>query len=163
MSNETDAVQSVNEIIAGKDAEIARLNNNDCWEWQGTRTKNGYGLKGHGNGTKLTHRRVYEVLVGPIPDGLQLDHLCRNRACCNPDHLEPVTNAENAKRGDTGSHKRPDICVHGHDYAEFGVYVFPDGRRACRECRRLDDLKRKEKARQSKATRRPTPPEGETE
>jgi hypothetical protein len=74
-----------------------------CWFYSGYRLRSGYGLIGNVSGAGspggLTHRLVYEALVGPIPAGLQLDHLCRNRSCCNPMHLEPVTRLENVARG----------------------------------------------------------------
>lgn len=82
----------------------------DCWEWIGTRYGNGYGQAAIGDGGRINqaHRVVYEALVGPIPEGLELDHLCRNPSCVNPDHLEPVTHAENMRRmGD--AHPSP-IC-----------------------------------------------------
>jgi hypothetical protein len=71
-----------------------------CWLWKGTHTKHGYGLIFEGHKAKLTHRVVYELLVGPIPENLVLDHFyCNTTACCNPKHLEPVTSAINVLRG----------------------------------------------------------------
>lgn len=83
---------------------VARIDidDNACWIWQGYVTPNGYGLIGDGRGRAgtsiYTHRASYELHVGPIPEGLDIDHLCRVRACCNPQHLEPVTRAENLRR-----------------------------------------------------------------
>lgn len=71
-----------------------------CWIWQREQTSDGYGRKRlAGGGRKAAHRWHYEQEHGPIPDGMQLDHLCRNRACCNPDHLEAVSARENCRRG----------------------------------------------------------------
>jgi hypothetical protein len=69
-----------------------------CWEWCGELSSNGYGRVWRNNKRIAAHRAYYEQEVGPIPDGLQLDHLCRNRRCVNPDHLEPVTRTENQLR-----------------------------------------------------------------
>lgn len=80
-------------------AERIRVNSDGCWEWQGWKSGNGYGqTKIHGK-TVMVHRFVYESHFGPIPKGLVLDHLCKNRSCCNPFHLEPVTPQENTLRG----------------------------------------------------------------
>jgi hypothetical protein len=85
----------------------------DCWEWTGAKI-NGYGSIGLSNPTRhrLVHRWVWETLVGPIRQGLELDHRCRNHACCNPDHLEPVTKKINQERGAKNWTTGP--CKHGH-------------------------------------------------
>jgi hypothetical protein len=70
----------------------------ECWNWIGARTSSGYGAWGVNGVSKSTHRVSYLTLVGPIPDGLQIDHLCKNRICCNPTHLEPVTGRVNIRR-----------------------------------------------------------------
>lgn len=84
----------------------------DCWTWTGAINSSGYGSVGNGHGSSsLAHRVSYEFAVGPIPDGLTIDHLCRNTRCVNPDDLEPVTSAENARR----SHVRLGYCPSGHE------------------------------------------------
>jgi hypothetical protein len=71
-----------------------------CWDWLRARQENGYGAAWDGHRVRYAHRVYYERLVGPIPAGHVLDHLCRNPGCINPEHLEPVTDAENVRRGD---------------------------------------------------------------
>jgi hypothetical protein len=112
-----------------------------CWLWQRYRNPNGYGrMWVPGQGHRQTHRVVYEHLVGPIPDGLQLDHLCRARACCRPDHLEPVTQRINSLRGATISadHASRTRCPRGHQLS--GSNLVPShlrrGFRACATCQR---------------------------
>lgn len=109
------------------------LGDGGCWDWVGGHTANGYGYW-HGIGA---HRVAYQTLVAPIPTGLTLDHLCRNRSCVNPAHLEPVPQGENTRRG-TGPvavNARRAACVHGHALTPENVYVRPDGRgRQCRTC-----------------------------
>jgi hypothetical protein len=71
----------------------------DCWIWTGAKTSGGYGQSSYGHGSPaIAHRMAWELLCGPIPEGRQLDHLCRVKLCVNPDHLEPVTPAENMRR-----------------------------------------------------------------
>lgn len=101
-----------------------------CWEWTGTKQANGYGAFYENGRVLRSHRWSYEHHVGPIPDGLQIDHLCRNRACVNPAHLEPVTALENARRA-MRTH-----CVNGHEFTPENTYIPADGKRYCRECRR---------------------------
>jgi hypothetical protein len=90
----------------------------ECWKWPGC-TKGGYGWTGYGG---FAHRRAYALLVGPVPDGLDLDHLCRNRRCMNPKHLEPVTRQENILRGNhpTAITLRTGKCKAGHDLPNGG-------------------------------------------
>lgn len=90
-------------------------NYNDCWLWQGYLEKNGYGRIVKDGGKKLAHRVVYELFRGPIPEGLELDHLCKRRNCVNPNNLEPVSHKENVLRGDSFSAKNArkthcDVC-----------------------------------------------------
>lgn len=100
-----------------------------CEPWQGRIRADGYGTLG----VKMAHRAVYERLVGPIPDGLELDHLCKNRACVNVQHLEPVTRGENIARSDVGrANRRKTHCPHGHVFDGRQV----DGRRYCKTCKR---------------------------
>ena len=88
----------------------------------------------------LAHRFSYELLVGPIAPGLELDHLCRVRACCNPAHLEPVTPLENFRRGYAiaAINARKTHCKHGHEFSPENTYVYTGKQgtsRICRECR----------------------------
>lgn len=111
-----------------------------CWEWTGTKLHGGYGMIGEG-GRKgrmlLAHRAAYQELVGPIPEGLTLDHLCRNRGCVNPEHLEPVTGTENVLRGEgpTAKNARKTECPKGHPYSDENTRRTPTGR-ICRTCAR---------------------------
>lgn len=104
----------------------------DCWLWTGVRISNGYGSFRVEGAMRLAHRFAYELLVGPIPDGLQIDHLCRVKHCVNPLHLEPVTQAENVRRGHDARG-----CIHGHPWTEESTYIRPgNGARQCRICRK---------------------------
>ena len=125
-----------------------------CWLWTGAKYKAGYGhfsmAKGKDEGA---HRIAYALMRGPIPDGLTLDHLCRNKSCVNPDHLEPCTRGENTMRADTvtARNKLKTHCPHGHPYSGENLLFARSGRsRLCRACRsrwnRAQWLKRKHAA-----------------
>lgn len=112
-----------------------------CWEWTRSRKPNGYGEIGIAGRARLVHRVAYTELVGPIPDGLDLDHLCRNRACFNPAHLEPVTRSENLRRGvgpaiTRARHAAVTTCPQGHPYDDRNTGYKVDGARRCRACAR---------------------------
>ena len=117
--------------------------NSGCWLWEASCGRNGYGCFQVGKKNRKAHRVSYELHIGPIPDGLQLDHLCRNRCCVNPDHLEPVTNRENCLRGETGKYQRDKThCPHGHPYSGSNLMMRPNGKRRCRACVNKDARER---------------------
>jgi len=122
----------------------------ECWLWQGPPGPFGYGTARWDGTAVRAHRLIYEIFVGPIPDGLHLDHLCHNRddgcvggvgcshrRCVNPNHLEPVTAKENLLRGKgfIGTNAAKTHCKHGHEFTESNTYIVPGrGGRQCRAC-----------------------------
>ena len=120
------------------------IRHDGCWEWVGALNGNGYGVTKLTDGFCLTHRAAYESLVGSIPEGLQVDHLCRFKSCCNPAHLEAVTPKVNNERKPT-THKSH--CKHGHamDAENTIIKCRPNGleQRNCRECERAAQRRRR--------------------
>lgn len=110
-----------------------------CWLWTGGLNNRGYGRFYDGTRMVLAHRWAYEHFVGPIPDGLQLDHLCRVRHCVNPAHLEAVTNKVNSLRGVSPAAKNAlkTNCPQGHPYDDANTWVSKNGFRQCRTCHRI--------------------------
>lgn len=125
-----------------------------CWLWQRAKDKHGYGriqiykkendLTIRTRVSRKAHRIAYVLYSGVIPEGLVLDHLCEVRACVNPDHLEPVLQAENLRRG-FKFRGRQEYCKRGHVYDEENTYIRPLGTRQCRACKKLMDNKWRKK------------------
>lgn len=115
-----------------------------CWIWLSVPNKHGYGYLERGGKSFSAHRFVYEKIKGAIPTGYQLDHLCRNRICVNPDHLEPVTQQENIRRGNTGINMSSKThCPKGHTYDDKNTRIGTRGERRCRACLRQWDKERR--------------------
>jgi hypothetical protein len=121
----------------------------DCWVWTAATVRDGYGCIGDGAPSRRVldaHRLAYQWLKGPIPEGLELDHLCRNRRCVNPDHMEAVTHRENMWRGNapTVAQAKQTHCKRGHPFDEANTYYFKQQPwrkvhigRQCRACHKL--------------------------
>lgn len=109
---------------------------NGCWLWIGAKAKKGYGV-GYGKikvgSTSINaHKFAFEAFRFSVPDGLEIDHLCRNRSCVNPFHLEAVTHQINCRRGKAFN---PTHCPKGHEYTEENAYISKKGSKVCRICR----------------------------
>lgn len=130
-------------------AHVDRPSTTDCWTWKGAVSQYGYGR--YGKGSQPAHRVAYRLVLGPIrTDGdWTLDHLCRNRLCVNPFHMEVVTRGENVRRGDAGKARGAQMrarthCPSGHAYDAENTYIYPStGHRECRACGREKQRRRR--------------------
>lgn len=126
-----------------------------CWIWIGARAGKNYGVVTHDGKQRYAHTVVYTLLVGPIPEGLEPDHLCRLSCCTNPDHIEPVTHAENMRRSTAVQRMREWAsaimhCPSGHGYTPENTYV-NNGKRSCRKCTARANAQYDERNREKRA------------
>lgn len=120
--------------------KVEKVRPDGCWLWTASTVQgSGYGQFRVGNKVRKAHVVAYELMVGPVPEGLTLDHLCSVRRCVNPSHLEPVTMKENLRRAPTAVstiNAAKTHCVRGHEFTAANVYPYR-GRRYCRACQKL--------------------------
>ena len=139
-------MRDINDLPDIMRRQIQVIPESGCWFWTGASctgkfTNNVYGKVGFTGKTISSHKLSYELLVGPISEGLELDHLCKNTLCCNPHHLEPVTHAENCRRGNSGKHMSSRThCPQGHEYTPENTYLYRNTR-TCRICAREKALR----------------------
>lgn len=124
-----------------------------CWLWNGKIDSRGYGRSSLNNRSMLAHRAMYTLAVGPIPDGLDLDHLCFTPRCINPAHLEPVTRAENLARRSPNRRRRgpselSGFCCRGHERTDETTYLW-NGVRYCKPCMRINQRASRARRRES--------------
>ena len=137
-------MKSLAEVREAWLATVQRIMPDDCWNWPWAKMPAGYGVVRKGGRQQMAHRVMYEDIVGPIPEGLTIDHLCSNPSCVNPLHLEPVTMHENLLRGRSfaGLNAKKTHCPAGHAYDEVNTLHCAD-RRFCRTCLRERDRARR--------------------
>ncbi|MGQ4353210.1 HNH endonuclease [Streptomyces drozdowiczii] len=139
-------------LTASHEDLLSRINwggPDDCWPWTGSLLVSGYGRYYSKGSVARAHRLIYEIAIGPIPEGAHLDHIChgrdescpggngcQHRRCCNPTHLEPVSLVNNVMRGRSQAalNARKDRCKRGHPFTPSNTRLTPDGRRRCMAC-----------------------------
>jgi len=134
-----------------------RIDPSGCWIWIGYLNRKGYGVLRFDGRNQGAHRVSYQLLRGPIPAGMTIDHLCRTTSCVNPDHLEPVSGKENTLRGFgfAAINARKTHCDKGHPYSGHNLIVRKNGLgRFCRTCRREESTRRRERDRSGRDRRR---------
>lgn len=144
--------------ISAKIVEQASEFGPPCWIYTGHITPAGYGQNKIAGRKVLIHRFMWEQMRGPIAPGLEIDHLCRNRSCCNPEHLEPVTHRVNQHRGFSpwGINARKTHCHRGHEFNDENTYRHTNGGRMCKACAAIANAKYREthRERRNEAQRR---------
>ena len=148
---------TVDRLMARMEAKYTTEPNSGCWLWFGSQGTRGHGQIWESGRVRPAHAVMYERSVGPIPEGLEIDHLCRTPCCVNPKHLEPVTHMENVRRGTAGRisgarNAAKTHCSNGHVFDEANTYKFtfmykdrPSIQRHCRACHAAVQRNRKEK------------------
>lgn len=128
-ASETATEIATSELTSERILRQSKRDENGCWTWFGYKYGNGYAAISVNGKQRLAHRVSYETFVAPLQAGLVLDHLCRNKGCVNPAHLEQVTTRTNTRRA------MREACINGHEFTPENTWIH-DGKRYCRECRR---------------------------
>jgi len=132
---------------------VKKRHSNFCWDWLGLKNERGYGRFWMNGKLRKAHVVAYGWLIGRIPEGMELDHLCRNTSCVNPSHLQPVTHAENVRRGASPAAKNQARakCVNGHPFSGKNLYLYKGIHRHCRTCRATRSNRRWRETKRKKA------------